>query len=152
MHIRIVVFLLIVCGLSLSPVVAQEKHFDVVTTSRFQGAIVPKENIHMPGQYWTPAKGDILAMEGRIKKFLRSKLVIRHYGQLWRNLHLYKRQYIGTIMRNEKLIYGVFFCNTLKLDWRNTIIETKNIRHPEFCIFEIEYNVRTGKFTNLYVH
>jgi hypothetical protein len=87
--------------------------------------------------YWTPTRGQILAMEER----LRMHVWLEH-PVLARSLSEYKRQYFGFVREGQRRILIVGFCAADDLDWTQEFVSAAESRD---CRFEAEYDLSTGQ-------
>jgi hypothetical protein len=64
--------------------------------------------------YWTLSQDDILRMEEQLKIYLQNVV-----GQnVLKDLSSYKRQYIGVVKEESKLLLGNYFCEASGIDWK----------------------------------
>lgn len=100
--------------------------------------------------YWTPSMDDVLMMEENIIDYLTQNPNEFHWQPpIWEQLDEYNRQYIGLERGGKKIIFGNFFCESGKQDWKKDLIFA--IDGGE-CYFQIEYDLENGFFTRLQVN
>jgi hypothetical protein len=92
--------------------------------------------------YWTPNRGQILAMEER----LRVHVWLEH-PVLARSLSTYKRQYFGFAREGQRRILIVGFCEADDLNWTQDFVSAAESRD---CRFEAEYDVPTGQILHFW--
>lgn len=104
-----------------------------------------------PTDYWTPAEKQILIIESKTPSFLRetSNAFVFSEPPPWERLDEYKRQYIGIIIAERKIIYANFFCNSFETDWRKEFVFVLDGGN---CFFQFMYDLNTGEFFNLQIN
>jgi hypothetical protein len=126
----------------------------------------------LPTGFWTPSVPEVMKMEERLPGYLREQLdsppprrgprARGHGGRrdlleppprvnppLWKRVFAYKRQYVGLVKRGRHVIWGNFFCDTPRADWRH---EPVSVDDGGDCYFQVEYDVDTGRFSELLVN
>ncbi len=120
--------------------------------------IIDKENAEEMGasglvksdDFWTPSVDDVLQIEKNVAEYLSQNSYAFHYQPpVWERLDEYQRQYIGLERSGEELIYGNFFCDSGDVGWRQEFVFA--IDGGE-CYFQVEYDVESGLFINLWVN
>lgn len=100
--------------------------------------------------YWTPSIDDVLMLEEKIIDYLTQN-ASKFFWQppVWERLNEYDRQYIGLEREGKKVIFGNFFCESGKQDWKKNLIFA--IDGGE-CYFQVEYDLENRSFTQLRVN
>ena len=102
------------------------------------------------GGYWTPTEADIQSLEGKLDSFLRASAEsFNHQSPVGEQLSDYKRQYVGVIINDKRVIYGNFFCTETGVDWRE---EWVFVMDGGDCFFQLEFDVENGTFIDLRVN
>ncbi len=118
----------------------------LITTNEFEGVIFRDRD-------WVPTVEEIRTLEKQLETYLPqqqdafdgSKIPIEE------RLPTYKRQYWGVFKNEKRVIFANFFCNSspTPTDW--TYQEVIGIDGGD-CYFQIQYDVETGTFFDLYVN
>ena len=100
--------------------------------------------------YWTPSEDDILKLEEKIGEYL-SQNPSQFYRQppVWERLDEYQRQYIGIERGDKQIIYGNYFCDSGRVNWREELVIVED---GGDCFFQIEYDVESEVFIKLLVN
>jgi hypothetical protein len=133
-----------------------------VTENGYQGVIFPADMTQdqsvgrIIGEtvdgYWTPSTDDVESFErGGLKDYLKDHS--REFYDLqddWSRLASYNRQYFGLIIAGQRIIYANFLCETDFADqWTTQIVV---VMDGGDCFFNIQYNVDTDTYSDLYVN
>jgi hypothetical protein len=156
--VMVIVFLMGVGCLHLAPTLAKAvDNFEVVKTPEFEGVIIPRErtkdfmkafsNIEEK-ESWTPSKAEVLKLEEGIESYLK-KAAAKKSPKLWSKLAPYKRQYVGLMRNNRRVIFANFFCNAFDVDWKNTAVA---VLDGGDCFFTVVYDVERGSFDQLQIN
>jgi hypothetical protein len=157
----VVCLVLLLCGvcclaLKASAVKAFEG-FEVVRTESFEGVIVPgdKAKEFMKAfssveekETWTPGKDAILKLEERLEAYLK-KAAAKHSPKLWTKLAPYKRQYVGLIRNNRRVIFTNFFCDALRVDWKTSVVVVED---GGDCFFTVMFDANGSRFYDLRIN
>jgi hypothetical protein len=126
--------------------------FKDMKSKNINGVIVPKEYFQgkypNSGNYWTITDFDFENLENRLEKYLREEADIGKYTNLPDKFRKYNRQYVGKIVEGKKVIFINFFCRHFeywKWDW-------VSIEDGGDCFFSIEYDIKTKKFSELWIN
>ena len=119
----------------------------------FEAVIVPQEqasdflySLHgeRTTENWTPTEEDILQLEEQINAYLE---------ELPPNslmpLSEYQRQYAGAIIKEHRLLYGNYFCQTFDVDWHKrplVVLDGGN------CFFQVVYDIQTQDFVSFNIN
>lgn len=154
----LIVFLLGICCIILTPPrVKALESFEVVKTDEFEGVIIPREKAKdfmkafsgiEEKESWTPGKDDVLKLEEKIESYLK-KAAVKRSPQLWSKLAPYKRQYLGLMRNNRRVIYVNFFCDAFKKDWKTVPVA---VNDGGDCFFNVTYDVDRTTFDDLQVN
>lgn len=146
-------------------VFAQPKNdFVLVKTNAAEGVIVPAEkgkdyfwrsydNIPTHAdKFWTPTKDDVIKAENKLAAYLKDKKP-KYSLDLWKKLPEYKRQYVGVIIGEKKMIW-------INLFHKNYIADTNDKwqREPVKVFdggdqfFNIMYDLKTESFSDLFIN
>lgn len=116
----------------------------LITTNEFEGVIFHDRD-------WVPTVKEVQTLEKQLDTYLPqqqdafdgSKIPIEE------RLPTYKRQYWGVLKNEKRVIFVNFFCNALHYDWtyQEVIVDDGGD-----CYFQIQYDVETGTFFDLYVN
>ena len=88
--------------------------------------------------YWTPSQDDILKMEEQLNIYLQNFV-----GQnVLKNLSSYKRQYIGVVKEESKLLLGNYFCEASGIDWKQQPVIVDDGGN---CYFQTELDMDSGQ-------
>ena len=88
--------------------------------------------------YWTPSQDDILKMEEQLKIYLQNVV-----GQnVLKDLSSYKRQYIGVVNEESKLLLGNYFCEASGTDWKQQPVIVDDGGN---CYFQAELDMDSGQ-------
>ena len=88
--------------------------------------------------YWTPSQDDILKMEEQLKIYLQNVV-----GQnVLKDLSSYKRQYIGVVKEESKLLLGNYFCEASGIDWKQQPVIVDDGGN---CYFQTELDMDSGQ-------
>jgi hypothetical protein len=103
---------------------------------------------------WTPAAGDVDALEQRLPDHLRAALPRPRPARggkapLWERAMTYKRQYVGVRRDGHRIVHANFFCNAWRRDWRTEPIV---VLDGGDCYFQVEYDVDKASFSNLMIN
>lgn len=100
--------------------------------------------------FWTPSVDDIQLIEGKIVDYLTQN-ANKFFWQppVWERLDEYNRQYIGLERGAKKIIFGNFFCESGKQDWKKDLIFA--IDGGE-CYFQVEFDLESGLFSSLRIN
>jgi hypothetical protein len=116
------------------------KEFEVVQIGKVQGVLV--------SDAWKPSREDAAKLEAGLVDYIRRNPPERS-PRLWRKLKLYRRQYIGITRDGRRFIRCIAFCDAAGLNWKRQIVV---VFDGGDCYFEIDYDVDSGTYSNLYVH
>ena len=121
----------------------------------------------LPIGFWSPSLAEVAKLEARLPDYLRAELdppLPPKRGPrrkttpkppqptkvpLWKRAFAYQRQYVGLMKDGHHLIWANFFCRPVRADWRH---EPVVVDDGGDCFFQVEYDVDTGKFSNLAVN
>jgi hypothetical protein len=100
---------------------------------------------------WTPTAADVDKLEAALPALLdRERPPAESRPPSWRRAAHYKRQYFGYVKHRRRFIHANFFCSVPSgVDWRLTPVVTKD---GGDCYFNVDYDPRTGQFSNLQVN
>lgn len=153
------VLLIGVCGAAALPLSqSADKTFEMVKTERFEGVIISREkgkSFAASDKFWTPSKRDVLKLEEKIGEYLK-KAASPASPDLWSKLPAYKRQYVGIVKNERKIIFTNFFCDsitsrlrdTMGIDWKSRPL---GIEDGGDCFFNVWYDVDSETFSNLQI-
>ena len=140
---------------------AAEMPYEVITTDKFEGLIVPKDaalgflGIELSSdekdttEYWTPTKEDVLKAEEKLEPYL-TRLAPRQSPDLGKKLVQYRRQYVGIFYNGYKYLYMNFFCHNFKADdWKNSPVI---VMDGGDCFFRLWYDIASGTFSRLNIN
>lgn len=96
--------------------------------------------------YWTPSKEQVVELESGIEDYLR-RVSPRQSKELWRKIKSYRRQYIGIVQKNRKIIVARFFCESFD-DWQ----KPKIVNDGGDCFFSVHYGAESGDYGNLNIN
>lgn len=154
----LIIFLLGVCGIIFTPTRAIAfETFEVVKTDEFEGVIVAREKAKdfmkafsglEEKESWTPGKDDVLKLEEKIESYLK-KAAVKRSPNLWSKLAPYKRQYIGIMRNNRRVIFVNFFCQAYDINWKTTPVAVED---GGDCFFSVIYDVDRASFSDLRVN
>ena len=100
--------------------------------------------------YWTPSADEISEIEDEIAGYLDQNSKEFYWEPpVWERLDEYQRQYIGLMRGGKRIIYGNYFCDSGKQNWRQDFVFA--IDGGE-CYFQVEYDVESGLFIKLRVN
>jgi len=68
---------------------------------------------------------------------------------MWKQMGRYKRQYFGLVRDGRWIVYGNFFCDAHGKDW---LAQPVTVKDGGDCYFQVEYEPKTGRFSNLSVN
>jgi hypothetical protein len=104
-----------------------------------------------PGEFWTPALADVLALEEKLPAYLREQYKNRRKEPLWKRAPRYKRQYFGITRQGERVIYANFFCALFSNaeDWHHVPV---GVADGGDCYFSVEYDMKRGTLHDLVVN
>jgi hypothetical protein len=154
----LIVSLTVLCCLVVKPTLAKtDEAFEVVKTADFEGVIIPREKARdfmrafsgmEEKDAWTPNKDDVLKLEEKIEAYLK-KAAAKRSPNLWSKLAQYKRQYIGIMRNNRRVIYANFFCDSFDKDWK-----TKPVMVDDGgdCFFRVIYEPVSAAFSDLQIN
>ncbi|MHC4157804.1 MAG: hypothetical protein ACYSSO_01870 [Planctomycetota bacterium] len=130
--------------------------FIEIESNTIRGVVVPKEyfrNIYGRelSNYWTIEDFDFEELDNRLEKYLREEADLGYHKDLPDKFRSYRRQYIGKIKKGHKRIYITFFCESFD-NWKDELVDLGNIFDGGDCFFQVEYDIETGKFFNLFIH
>ena len=116
----------------------------LITTDEFEGVIFHDRD-------WVPTVEEVRTLEKQLEIYLpqqqhafdSSKIPIEE------RLPSYKRQYWGVFKNEKRVIFANFFCNALNYDWTDQKVV---VHDGGDCYFQIQYDVETGTFSDLYVN
>ena len=94
-------------------------------------------------EYWTPDVKDINRIEPVMKVYLA-----KEGKRVFKKLASYKRQYVGILQGNQRILYINFFCGDEK-DFRKREIY---VMDGGDCYFRIKINLETKKCFDLYIN
>ena len=123
----------------------------------YEGVIIPaSEEAHMGmlnadgariTGYWTPDDTSIAALETGLEAHLRGHKSQRAHG-LGAKVSGYKRQYVGFLLGERKVIYANCFCHAAP-GWKERQI---GVDDGGDCYFQVVFDPSTGKYTDLYIN
>jgi hypothetical protein len=129
-----------------------------VLVPEYNGVIFPARD-HVivsagPGDisgYWMPTVDDVRAMESRLPGYLESLGEEPFWGErVWEKLDTYHRQYEGFFIDGRAVLHTFFFCNVWEgMDWQH---ERFMVDDGGACYFEVNYDLDTGEFFDLFVN
>ena len=100
---------------------------------------------------WTPEKRDILMLEKSLSDFLRASKDPRAQN-IFKSLVAYKRKYFGYLRNETRNILVVGLCAKF---WHPGSATFQTDQRPMTdmgeCYFSVEYDTKTGRFSELYV-
>lgn len=100
--------------------------------------------------FWTPSNEDVLNLEAGIDAYLRQNSgAFYREPPVWERLDEYRRQYFGFKIGGKRFIYGNYFCNDVRMDWRGDFVM---VLDGGDCYFQVEYDVEEGSFIQLMVN
>lgn len=95
--------------------------------------------------YWTPSQDDILKMEEQLKIYLQNFV-----GQnVLKDLSSYKRQYVGIVKEESKLLLGNYFCEVSSIDWKQQPVIVEDGGN---CYFQAELDMDSGQIVYFMVN
>jgi len=97
--------------------------------------------------YWTPEKADVIDFENRLGAYLRGKAPAN--SKLRKDLRAYRRQYIGIVQKERRLIFTNFFCETNRQDWTRKPIAVDD---GGDCFFQLQFDPEKHVFSGLVIH
>lgn len=135
-----------------SPATPQE-----IKETSHHGVIIPKEHKAQLGMvtsanekltgFWTPNLESVQSFEAGLLSYLE-KSPPKMSPNLAQKSIKYKRQYIGFLEGEKKLIYGNFICIPLE-GWTELFVE---IAGGGDCFFQIVFDVQTQTYSDLSVN
>lgn len=130
----------------------------LIVTDNFEGVIFAGASAEQMGlktiisetidDYWTPSRDDVLAFEQHLGLYLQQAAPQTYPGPL-RDLSKYRRQYVGILVKGQRVIFANFFCTTDDTDWKHEFVF---VLDGGSCYFEVKYDVQTGVFYDLSIH
>lgn len=155
----LILFLAGACLPALMPTTGAKAGEDseIVKTDEFEGVIISREKAaeFMKGfsnveekDTWTPGKDDVLKLEERIESYLK-KAAAKRSPQLWSKLAPYKRQYVGLMRNNRRVIFANFFCDAFNVDWKKTVVA---VADGGDCFFTVVYDLERAGFNDLRIN
>ena len=149
------VFVFLCCSNDISAKSPQHKAI-VVKGANYEGAIFnPTGESAKASGACDATKKDIAVFEKALIPYLKKTLPkfgppLRDGGKnILKNLSQYKRQYYCGVRGSQKYIHADFFCDTVGFDWKK---ERIGVEDGGDCFFGVEYDIKTGKFFNMYVN
>lgn len=134
-----------------------EPTFSPVKVAGAEGVVVPaaaKVDVGMvkaAGQgitgHWTPDEGGVAALEGGLVAFLRGNPSERAQS-LAVKVAGYKRQYVGFLLGERKVIYANFFCKASE-DWRAQLVDVDD---GGDCYFQVVFDPASSAFSDLHIN
>ena len=132
-------------GCSSTPVATIQPDDNIlITTNEFEGVIFHDRD-------WVPTVEEVRTLEERIDTYLSQQQAAFDGSKtpIGERLPAYKRQYWGVLENEKRVIFANFFCDTLHYDWTNQEVVVDD---GGDCYFQIQYDVETGTFFDLYVN
>jgi hypothetical protein len=110
-----------------------------------------------PAMFWTPAIADVVKLERRLPAFLRRSRQAQQAPQpagdkrepLWKRVPGYQRQYFGLVKQGRWIVRANFFCDAHGKDWQR---EPVMVKDGGDCYFQLEYDPKTGRFSELAIN
>lgn len=100
---------------------------------------------------WTPSIYQVAQLEVGLKKFLSTSKV-DGTGEILKHLSTYKRKYFGFAKKGTRFILINGICKEF---WKPESVHFSSPKRPSTdmgnCYFLIDYNLKTGKFSDLYI-
>jgi hypothetical protein len=130
---------------------------NIVKTDKFEGVIIPREMAadfmkafsgFEEREVWTPDRASVLKMEEKIDAYLK-KAALKRSPALWSKLAKYKRQYVGVVRNNQRLIFSNFFCDAFDVDWKTKPIAVED---GGDCFFTVLYDPASAAFSELRIN
>lgn len=154
----LIVFLAGVCSMDLAPAYAKAvEDSEVIKTDEFEGIIITQDkardfmksfsNIEEKDA-WTPLKDDVLKLEGKIESYLK-QAAAKKSPKLWSKIAPYKRQYVGLVRNNRRVIFVNFFCQAYDINWKTTAVA---VQDGGDCFFTVFYDLGRAAFSNLQIN
>jgi len=96
--------------------------------------------------YFTPDRTIISALEGALPMFLGSSDDPRAQT-ITPKLERYKRQYVGVVIKGQKMVFGNFFCNSKLSVKRPQLIDDGGS-----CFFTVLFDISSRTFPQLQIN
>lgn len=96
--------------------------------------------------YWTPEKAHVIDLENRLVVYLRGKAPPN--SKIRKDLRSYRRQYIGIVHEDRRLIFTNFFCETNRQDWTRKPIAVDD---GGDCFFQLQFDPEKHAFSSLVI-
>jgi len=100
-----------------------------------------------PSGYWTPERGQVVALEGAIVEFLAA--AAPEGSRLRSGLDGYQAQYIGILRDEREVIFANFFCQSHVEDIDLSLV---SVDDGGDCYFTVEYDPATNSFADLAIN
>jgi hypothetical protein len=97
-------------------------------------------------RYWTPEKAHLIDLETRLGGYLRSKAPPK--SRLRKDLRSYRRQYIGIVRGERRVVFASFFCETNRQDWTRKPIAVDD---GGDCFFQLQFDPEKHAFSGLII-
>jgi hypothetical protein len=116
----------------------------LVTTDEFEGVIFPDRD-------WVPTVEEVRTLEEQLGPYLSQHQAAFDASQapIEERLPTYKRQYWGVLRGDKRVIFANFLCNPMHYEWQ---VQKVVVEDGGDCYFQIQYDVETGTFFDLYVN
>lgn len=130
--------------------------FEIVTSEKYEGAIVPCENNAalkkgrrwgdgVIEDCWTPSRDDVAKFEDALEPFLKKESG-KWRSDLWQHPEKYRRQYFGFVRGGQRKLYANFFCDSFGVDWKKQMVL---VFDGGDCFFQVTYDLSTSTFSDL---
>jgi hypothetical protein len=109
------------------------------------------EGVIFPGRDWVPTLEEVQTLEAQLDDYLSQHQAAFDASKppIEERLPEYKRQYWGVIRDDKRVIFANFFCDPMHYEWQ---VQKVAVEDGGDCYFQIQYDVETGTFFNLYVN
>ena len=132
-----------------SPTVIENENWVIITKERAEEMRVASWLVESDS-LWTPSDDDILKLEEKIAGYLsQNSNAFYRQPPVWERLDEYQRQYIGLEREDRQIIYGNYFCDSGRVNWREKLVIVED---GGDCFFQVEYDVESEVFIKLQVN
>ncbi len=107
--------------------------------------------MNLSSEYWTPSAADVNRLEDAFPEYIKEsggKKGIEILG----HAESYKRQYFGYTKHHSPWIFVNGFCSDYWKGNSKWHIEPVIVMDGGHCFFQVHYNVKTGRFHDLYIN
>ena len=128
-----------------------------VREAGYHGVIIPESHQDHMGMveaaggklsgYWTPDIASIRLFESGLVAYLEAEAKTRS-PKLHQKSKSYKRQYIGFLVGERKLIYGNFLC-TAMARWTERAV---GVDDGGDCFFQVVFDISKRAYSDLYIN